>query len=142
MQRVIVAGPAQMNLWRQVFADGSGSATSGGPSVRTVTLRRYDVGQTLRVWSLETNMFTSEERRAQLLQVDGRLADPDRSAQRSWSRATQTPVDSAAWMNRESLRHLEAELATPTGAAELIAAVGLSHDGAAVPRVRGNSLDH
>ena len=69
---VIVAGPMQMNLWRQVFAQCHGSrlSTSGLMPVGTVTLRRYEAA-TLRVWSLETNVFNSEERRAQLLRVTG-----------------------------------------------------------------------
>ena len=121
---VIVAGPAQMNLWREVFAqvDGNG-LRSGLLPVGTVALRRYDA-TTLRVWSLETNVFVSEERRTQLLRVTGGWPMlVERAARLVRGEPGVERVDEP-----EALRRLEAELATPGGAAELVAAVGLSGD--------------
>ena len=119
---VIVACPAQMNLWRKVFAQvSSGGLSSGLLPVGTVALRRYDAA-TLRVWSLETNVFVSEERRAQLLRVTGGWPMlVEQAAQLVKGEPEVERVDEP-----EALRRLEAELATPSGAAKLVAAVGLS----------------
>lgn len=121
---VIVAGPAQMNLWRKVFTQvSSNSLSSALLPVGTVALRRYDAA-TLRVWSLETNAFVSEERRAQLLQVTGGWPMlVEQAAQLVKGEPGVERVDEP-----EALRLLEAELITPGGAARLVAAVGLSGD--------------
>jgi hypothetical protein len=123
---VIVAGPGQMPLWRKVFAqsDGAGSSMLGRLPVGTVTLRRYDVA-TLRVWSLETNMFTSEERRAQLLRVTGGWPLlVERAAQ--LVKGEMSVGGSAGVDEPEALWRLKSELDTPAGAAALVAEVGLS----------------
>ena len=111
-----------MNLWRKVFAQvSSGGLSSGLLPVGTVALRRYDAA-TLRVWSLETNVFVSEERRAQLLRVTGGWPMlVEQAAQLVKGEPEVERVDEP-----EALRRLEAELATPSGAAKLVAAVGLS----------------
>jgi hypothetical protein len=123
---VIIAGPAQIELWREVFArrDGSPLSTLGQLRAETVALRRYNA-RTLHVWTLDLTMFTSEERRAQLLQVTGgwpmlveRVAQLVKGAQGG----------SAGMDELEALRRVAAELKTPAGAAELVTAVGLSGD--------------
>ena len=125
---VIVAGPGQMNLWRHIFAQADGSALSKSEllSVITIALRRYDAA-TLRVWSLETNIFTSEERRAQLLKVTGGWPMlVERAAQ--LVKGDPDVGDSGGIDESEALQQLESELATLHGAAGLVAAVGLSSD--------------
>ena len=124
---VIVSGPAQMNLWRQLFTGSSLSAPVRLP-VGTITLRRYDAA-TLRVWSLETNMFTSEERRAQLLRVTGGWPIlVEQAAQLVRGVPDTNGPDSNGVDEPGALQRLEAELATPGSAARLVAAVGLSDD--------------
>ena len=122
---VIVAGPAQADLWRYVFSH----ADDGNPDptllpARTVTLRRYDAA-TLRVWSLETMVFPSEERRAQLLRVTGGWPSlVERAAQLVKGESGADRVDES-----QALQQLEGELATSVGAARLVATVGLTGGG-------------
>jgi hypothetical protein len=120
---VVVAGPAQMPVWREVFAalaDGTAGGVGGMLPVSTVTLRRYDAAS-LRVWSLETNTFASEERREQLLKVTG-----------GWPHLVEK---AAALVKAEggldehaALDVISKELASPAGVAALVEAVGLATD--------------
>jgi len=117
---VIVAGPDQMDLWRKVFA--AQSSTTGARSaplpVSTVTLRRYDAAS-LRVWSLETNAFTSEDRRAQLLEVTGGW--PLLVEQAAALVKVDGGLDEPA-----ALQRLANELGTPAGSAALVDTIGLT----------------
>jgi len=62
---VIVAGPRQRGLWRAVL-----SATGSDPGTGTVHLRRY-TSRTLNVWSMNSEKFTTQERRERLLGTTG-----------------------------------------------------------------------
>jgi hypothetical protein len=123
---VIIAGPPQIGLWREVFAqrDGGAPGKPGRLVAETVTLRRYNA-KTLRVWSLETAMFSSEERRALLLQATGGWP---MLIERVAQLVKGDPGSSDGMDEADALRKVAAELATPAGAAELVAAVGLSGD--------------
>lgn len=113
---VLIAGPGQLCLWRALF----GSAAGGGnrSQVGTVTLRRYS-HSTLDLWAQQSNCFSQEARRDELLRVTG-----------GWP----ILVEKAARMAHEGidetvvLRRLEAELATPEGAREFVEMVGLALD--------------
>jgi hypothetical protein len=77
------------------------------------------------VWSLETMVFTSEERRAQLLRVTGGWPSlVERAAQLVKGESGAGRVDES-----QALRQLGGELATSVGAARLVATVGLTGDG-------------
>ncbi|MGH3402320.1 MAG: hypothetical protein ACRDRJ_07375 [Streptosporangiaceae bacterium] len=123
---VIIAGPAQIGLWREVFTQRD-DGTPGKPGrlvAETVTLRRYNA-KTLRVWSLETAMFSSEERRALLLQATGGWP---MLVERVAQLVKGDSGNSDGMDEADALRKVAAELATPAGAAGLVAAIGLSGD--------------
>ncbi|RSN33168.1 hypothetical protein DL990_14250 [Amycolatopsis sp. WAC 01416] len=119
---VIIAGPEQISLWRGVFEQDSVDGQSAG----TVVLRRFTPA-TLQVWSMDTNMFTDKEARANLLRVTGGWPMLVESVQRrtkgDYSSPGSTGVD-----EYEALRQVEKHLETPAGRNELFRASGLGGD--------------
>lgn len=117
---VLIADADQLGFWRDVLA-----REASVPELSTVSLRRYDL-PTLRVWALVANMFgASLERTERLLQVTGGWPFlVERAATRRASSVGEVKV----------MDGLETFLATPVGAAELVAAVGVGSD-ACVARV-------
>ena len=109
---VLVAGPGQLGFWQEAFAAGE------QPGLGTVALRRLD-RRTMHVWSLDTGHFTTPERQARLLEVTG-----------GWPYLTERAVALAVKHGSEdaALAELAKELDTDDGAAELVEAVGLTHD--------------
>lgn len=88
------------------------------PAVGVVVLRRYD-RSSLRVWALSTDRFCHEERFKKLLEVTG-----------GWPMLVE---DAAALVSKgndehEALQAVAAHLESPTGAATLVDAVGLTAD--------------
>lgn len=129
---VIVAGPDQFGVWRQIFAqDAAAAAGATALPIGTVSLRRYDAA-TLRVWSLETNLFTSEERREELLRKTG-----------GWPMLVERAAklvkgDGTAGVEQgEALRLIAEEVGKPDGAAALVDAVGLTADESLVRAFEG-----
>ena len=110
---VIIAGPGQLPFWREVL-----SKVDEEPDLGVVPLRRLDA-KTLQVWAMQVEKFRSPERQHRLLEVTG-----------GWPQLVERVAVSATWSGHEdvSVDALEAHLATPEGAAELVAAVGLEHD--------------
>ena len=109
---VLVAGPEQLPFWRDAL-DGTER-----PGLGVVSLRRFD-STTLRVWSLDTGQFATDGRQARLLTATG-----------GWPLLIERAVALAAEQESEdaALGELERWLASADGAAELIAATGLTVD--------------
>ncbi|WP_139209859.1 hypothetical protein [Microlunatus flavus] len=116
---VLVADTGQLKFWREVLAQ-----EAEVPTLSTVSLRRYDL-ESLRVWALMATKFRGSGRVERLLDVTG-----------GWpflvERAATQAVSSVG--EAKVMDRLEASLATPEGAAELVAAVGVGTD-PAVSRV-------
>jgi hypothetical protein len=109
---VIVAGPQQMSLWRNVLGDDGRT-----PALGTVTLRRYD-RKTMRVWALASEKFSVPERLERLLEVTG-----------GWPLLVEQAGQLASNMeDGQALATVAAELALPSGAAAFVEAVGVTAD--------------
>ena len=119
---VLVAGAHQMPFWREVM-----QTESSTPSLGMVALSRHDA-KTLRVWSMTAQRFSGGERVDQLLAVTGGWPFLLEQVAAKASQASREPVALAA---------MEERLATPSGAAELVDAVGLKLD-AMVERAYGD----
>lgn len=109
---VIVSGADQVGFWQEALAWGERQGLG------VVSLRRFD-RRTLRVWSLDTGRFATDERQARLLAVTG-----------GWPLLVERAVDLAVETESEdaALVELERELASPDGAGDLVDAVGLTVD--------------
>ena len=109
---VLVSGANQIAFWMQALGQGDQAEFS------VVSLQRFD-RRTLRVWSLDTRLFTTDERRKRLLDVTG-----------GWP----ILVDRVVTMIGESvsedaaMRELDQQLRDPATAANLIDDVGLTQD--------------
>lgn len=110
---VIVSGAGQVGFWQQVLADPDRHG------LEVVSLRRFD-RRTLRVWSLDTRQFATDERAARLLTVTS-----------GWPLLVEQAVERAAARGSEdiALDQLERQLASPEGAAAFVDQVGLTGDG-------------
>ena len=108
---VIVGGPGQLGCWQEALAGGE------QPGLGVVSLRRFD-RRTLRVWSLDTGRFATDERQARLLAATG-----------GWPLLVERATDLANELQSEdaALVELDRELAGPDGA-DLVEAVGLTAD--------------
>jgi len=109
---VLVAGTDSIRWWRTVL----GPEAPRGLAV--TTLARYDA-RTLKVWSLNADKFTTEDKRAELLRITG-----------GWP----SLVESAAELSdrhsdeHRALADLEASVTTPPGAAQFCESTGLLVD--------------
>ena len=122
---VLVANTSQLEFWREVL-----SMESAVPELSTVALRRYDL-DTLRVWALVAGKFRSPGRAERLIEVTGGWPLlVERAAAQQASSAGELKVMTA----------IEARLATPEGAAELVDAVGVGHD-PCIARVYSDLVD-
>lgn len=110
---VLIAGPAQLTLWRALLDPDAGNARS---EAGIVVLRRYN-SSTLALWALQGNSFNQDVRRDELLRVTG-----------GWP----ILVEKAASMSRSALsesatlRRLQSQLFEPEGVRDLIDQVGLT----------------
>jgi hypothetical protein len=123
---VIVAGPEQVPLWRAVFEQEISGNDSSKQPVGVVVLRRYTAA-TLRVWSMDTNMFTDKDTRARLLQITGGwpvLVDRVQQLVKGVGEAAGT----LGTDEHEALRLVDRDLGTATGRSELLSATGLTDD--------------
>jgi hypothetical protein len=109
---VLVAGPEQLPFWREALAHAE------RPGFGVVSLRRFD-RTTLRVWSLDTGRFATEERQSRLLATSG-----------GWPALVERAVTLAAQHESEdgALVELGRDLASADGAGALVAATGLTVD--------------
>jgi hypothetical protein len=109
---VIVSGTAHLGFWQQVFAQGERHGLG------VVSLRRFD-RRTLRVWSLDTGRFATDERQARLLAVTS-----------GWPLLVEQVVEAEAAHQSEdrALDQLQRQLDSPEGAGAFIDAVGLTAD--------------
>lgn len=109
---VLVSGAAQLGFWLEALTDEE------RPGLGVVSLRRFD-RRTLRVWSLDTGQFATDERQTRLL-----------TATSGWPLLVERAVELASEKESEDagLAALERELNSPDGAANLISAVGLTVD--------------
>jgi hypothetical protein len=109
---VIVAGTGQLGFWQSALADGDQAGLG------VVTLRRHD-RRSLRVWTMDTGRFSTEERQARLLEVTG-----------GWPLLVERAAALAAERDSEdaALAEIARELDTPDGAAEFLDTVGLTAD--------------
>ncbi|MFJ7212891.1 hypothetical protein [Amycolatopsis sp. NPDC098790] len=110
---VIIAGPAQLPLWLEALA-----ASEHDTSVGMVSLRRYSRAS-LRVWALDGEMFTRDERQELLLAVTG-----------GWPVLVEEAADLVRKGNSETraIKAIESRLAAPAGAAEFVEKSGLLAD--------------
>jgi hypothetical protein len=108
----IVSGTAHLGFWQQVFAQGERHGLG------VVALRRFD-RRTLRVWSLDTGRFATDERQARLLTVTS-----------GWPLLVEQVVEAEGAHQSEdrALDQLQRQLDSPEGAGAFIDAVGLTAD--------------
>ncbi|MGI6876383.1 AAA family ATPase [Amycolatopsis sp. 3B14] len=110
---VIVAGPAQLPLWLEAQA-----TSEHDTSVGMVSLRRFSRAS-LRVWALDGEMFTRDERQELLLTVTG-----------GWPVLVEEAAALVRKGNSESraIKAIESRLAAPAGAADFVEKSGLLAD--------------
>ena len=108
---VVVSGAGQVRFWQEALGGEQ-------PGLGVVSLHRFD-RRTLRVWSLDTGRFATDERQARLLDLTG-----------GWPLLVARAVDLAVRTESEdaALAELERDLASPDGAGDLVDAVGLTVD--------------
>jgi hypothetical protein len=109
---VLVAGPEKMRFWLDTFAGGE------KPGLGIVTLRRLDK-RAMDVWAADTEYFIKPERKARLLEITG-----------GWPYLTERAIALAEEFASAdaALEALMRELSSEDAAADLVDAVGLSHD--------------
>jgi hypothetical protein len=123
---VIIAGPKQIPLWRKVFEQEKSGSDSQRQAVGVVVLRRYTAA-TLRVWSMDTNMFTDKDTRARLLHTTGGwpvLVDRVQQLVKGGGE----PASKPGTDEHEALRLVERDLGTVSGRNKLLSAAGLTDD--------------
>lgn len=106
---ILIAGPDSIRWWQTVLS------SSGPRGLDVTTLTRYDA-RTLKVWSLTTGKFTTEDKRARLLRVTG-----------GWPALVEMVAARPDSLGDEhsALADIQAWLATPTGAATFCDMTGL-----------------
>jgi hypothetical protein len=109
---VIVSATAHLGFWQRVFTQGERHGLG------VVSLRRFD-RRTLRVWSLDTGRFATDERQARLLAVTS-----------GWPLLVEQVVEAEGAHQSEdrALDQLQRQLDSPEGAGAFIDAVGLTGD--------------
>lgn len=109
---VLVAGTDSVRWWATVLGPDAPRALA------VTTLARYDA-RTLKVWSLTADKFTTEDKRAELLQITG-----------GWPALVERAAELSDRLGDEhrALADLEESVTTPLGAAEFCESTGLLVD--------------